>query len=51
MPGRFSILEVTMVLKLICVTVFVLAMCGLGYLLMYITSGDKFDEEDKDGKE
>lgn len=51
MPGRFSILEVLMVLKMIYVSIFVLAMCGIGYLFMYITLGDKFDEEDKDDEE
>ena len=51
MPGRFSILEVLMVLKMIYVSIFVLAMCGLGYLLMYVMLDDKYDEEDKDGEE
>ena len=51
MPGRFSILEALMILKLIVIGVFVILMSLLGAALVYALIDDKYNEEDKDGKE
>ena len=51
MPGRFSILEALMILKLIVIGVFIILMSLLGAGLVYALIDDKYSEEDKDGKE
>lgn len=40
-----------MVFRLIIIGVAVLAVSGVGYFLMWIHDDDKFNEEEKDGKE